>query len=518
MDRLSVNRENVWLRSEFEPPPARLPDPPDRRPGFDSEDGVDLPSGDRRDDIFAFRGPRSDGASTLFTEDAKDGQVNCLDQAVDLLDGMAPGERRRSELVLLDDVRAGAAGTTGHAVVRQGDEVIEPATGKRYASTADYLRENSQYREAGTLSGDTTRKIFQTPAGSSERARVLAEVDVPPALAKMLLADPPQPSPQPPGYTEAEPRREPVRTQHPDDQLQPGPAPVAPGQVAPAASDPGPELLRQYDALRAAGPPRRSDYPHPQIYREDEQYYDMELARLSREAAPYLLRRNEEFARQTPTGRAIVDQARKQGAPIEVLPDAEYDRRHPGTGGVTVGGKVFVPLRSIHQPDDANVVVHEYIHAVLGDAMRPDRPQAERVARLRDKFQELGLDPADGERLARVTEGWQDGVAADHVATAVLGADMARERAGKPPLSPQARDEMVERNAHRELALSLVRRQDEASSGGPAFSDKQLVDAWLATPQGRAEPPPGNTDAERAANLRPILDRYADESYVRDVN
>lgn len=293
--------------------------------------------------------------------------------------------------------------------------------------------------------------------------------------------------------------------------------PPAPKRTAP---DPGPEIIRRYEALRDQGPPTREDFKGlngataAHELREAQAYYQSELNRLSREAAPYLLKRNEEYARQTPTGRAIVDQARRQGTPVVVLPDSEYDQKFPGTAGVNSDGTIYLPVRSIDDPENADVLVHEYTHAVLGDAMRTDRPQSERVARMGDKFEQMGLDRSDGERLARETEGWKDGVAAQHAATWLLGNDMGRERFGLPRQPPEVRDELVRRAAQRELALSLTRRQDDARNGGAAYSDKQFVEDWLSTAQGRAAPPAGDTDEERAVNLRKLLEQYGKESYV----
>jgi hypothetical protein len=130
------------------------------------------------------------GASTLLTEDAGDDQVNCLDRAVDAARALPPGERQGAELVLLADARPGAEGRTGHVVLRAGDEVIDPASNQRYASTEAYLAANPQYRETGAVAADKAIGIFDTAAGSPERARALADADVPEALRSMLVADP----------------------------------------------------------------------------------------------------------------------------------------------------------------------------------------------------------------------------------------------------------------------------------------------------------------------------------------
>ena len=130
------------------------------------------------------------GASTLLTEDADDNQVNCLDRAVDTARALPPDQRAEAQLVLLNDSRPGVEGLTGHAVVRVGDEVIDPASDKHYASTDAYLQANPQYSVAGTVSAQQALAIFDTPAGSPDRARALADASVPPALRNMLVADP----------------------------------------------------------------------------------------------------------------------------------------------------------------------------------------------------------------------------------------------------------------------------------------------------------------------------------------
>ena len=78
------------------------------------------------------RGPQGTEASTLLTEDAKDGNVNCLDVAADWVNKASPELRSQSEMVFLEDTRSGAEGETGHVVVRQGDRVLDPSTNKSY--------------------------------------------------------------------------------------------------------------------------------------------------------------------------------------------------------------------------------------------------------------------------------------------------------------------------------------------------------------------------------------------------
>ncbi|AGC43740.1 hypothetical protein MYSTI_02424 [Myxococcus stipitatus DSM 14675] len=139
-------------------------------------------------------GGRLDGqatppASSLLTEDARDTRVNCLDKAADWVSKTSPELRGRSELVFLADTRSGAEGQAGHVVVRQGERVFDPSSGKSYSDMQSYLKEQSQYREVGTLSGNTAAKLFATEPGSAERAQVLSQAKVSPALQKMMLAD-----------------------------------------------------------------------------------------------------------------------------------------------------------------------------------------------------------------------------------------------------------------------------------------------------------------------------------------
>ena len=102
-----------------------------------------------------------------------------------------PQLQARSELVFLEDQRAGQEGQTGHVVVRQGERVLDPSSGKSYEDMQAYLREQPQYREVGTMPGTTAAKVFSTEPGSPERARALASANVSPELQRMMVADQP---------------------------------------------------------------------------------------------------------------------------------------------------------------------------------------------------------------------------------------------------------------------------------------------------------------------------------------
>ena len=130
-------------------------------------------------------------ASSLFTENSQDGKVNCLDKAADWVSKSSPELQQRSELVFLKDSRAGAEGQSGHVVVRQGDRVLDPSSGKSYDNMKAYLQEQPQYSEAGSISGTKAAKVFATEPGSPERAKALADANVSPELQQMMVADAP---------------------------------------------------------------------------------------------------------------------------------------------------------------------------------------------------------------------------------------------------------------------------------------------------------------------------------------
>ncbi|MFP2911723.1 hypothetical protein ACLESD_43200, partial [Pyxidicoccus sp. 3LFB2] len=130
-------------------------------------------------------------ATSLLTENTNDTAVNCLDQAADWVNRSSPELQARSELVFLEDQRAGTEGQSGHVVVRQGERVLDPSNGQSYEDMQAFSQENPQYRETGTLSGTQAARVFSTEPGSPERAQALAEANVSPELQRMMVADPP---------------------------------------------------------------------------------------------------------------------------------------------------------------------------------------------------------------------------------------------------------------------------------------------------------------------------------------
>jgi hypothetical protein len=128
-------------------------------------------------------------ASTLLTENSRDGEVNCLDLAADWVEKAGPELRARSELVFLSDARTGTEGQTGHVVVRQGERVFDPTTGKSYENLDALRREQPHYARAGTLPATQAARIFAAEPGSPARAEAIARAQVPAGLQQMLVAD-----------------------------------------------------------------------------------------------------------------------------------------------------------------------------------------------------------------------------------------------------------------------------------------------------------------------------------------
>ncbi|WNG48194.1 hypothetical protein F0U60_31705 [Archangium minus] len=128
-------------------------------------------------------------ASTLLTENNKDGQANCLDVAADWVEKASPELRARSELVFLKDTRPGAEGQSGHVVVRQGQRILDPSSGKSYEDMAAFRQARPEYKEVGTLQASQAARIFAAAPGSPERAEAIKRARVPESLQQMLVAD-----------------------------------------------------------------------------------------------------------------------------------------------------------------------------------------------------------------------------------------------------------------------------------------------------------------------------------------
>lgn len=127
-------------------------------------------------------------ATTLLTENTRDGQRNCLDAVGDWLALATPQLRARSEVLLLKDTRPGSEGTTGHAVIRQGESIFDPSTGRTYANFKEF-NAAGHYQLVHTTSGAAMNRVLSTPAGSPERQQALDAARIPASVQNMLLAD-----------------------------------------------------------------------------------------------------------------------------------------------------------------------------------------------------------------------------------------------------------------------------------------------------------------------------------------
>jgi hypothetical protein len=129
-------------------------------------------------------------ATSLLTENTRDGSRNCLDAAGDWLEVATPQIRARSEVLVLRDTRPGPEGNAGHVVIRQGESIYDPSSGQSYANFQSY-NSQGQYEIAHTVGGTAMHRILSAPPGSPERQQALNAARIPPSVQGMLLADTP---------------------------------------------------------------------------------------------------------------------------------------------------------------------------------------------------------------------------------------------------------------------------------------------------------------------------------------
>ncbi|MFY2560387.1 phosphodiester glycosidase family protein [Corallococcus terminator] len=258
-------------------------------------------------------------ASSLLTEDAKDGKVNCLDTAADWVDKASPELLARSEMVFLKDQRPGTEGQTGHVVVRQGEQVLDPTNNTSYESLDAYKKAQPQYTEAGTVSATEAKRIFDTPPGSPERAAALDKAKLSPELQSMMVAD---------------------------------------------ASTPEKEAWGRYDAHVKKGLDLK-DVPGGlrQEYRDD---YNATTQRLKDEANKASVDRLRQELGATPEGQKALADLDARGVEVKVVDDASYAEL-PGekTEGYALPGNGDITLRRSAATSDV----------LLGKAQESERTQ-----------------------------------------------------------------------------------------------------------------------------------------------
>ncbi|QSQ14144.1 hypothetical protein [Myxococcus landrumensis] len=179
------------------PPPPPPPAPKPQRGGFFGGDTVSrapqtTTPNQSRSQLLAMDGvvtPSTTApATTLLTENTRDGQRNCLDAVGDWLALATPQLRARSEVLLLRDTRSGAQGSAGHAVIRQGESIFDPSTGRTYANFKEFNAAGN-YQLVHTTSGAAMNRVLSAPPGSAERQKALEAARIPASVQNMLLAD-----------------------------------------------------------------------------------------------------------------------------------------------------------------------------------------------------------------------------------------------------------------------------------------------------------------------------------------
>lgn len=108
-------------------------------------------------------GPLPTAASNLRTEVRGDGVANCLERAAALA---KPGD----QVVLLRDTRD----QVGHAVVQRRDGSVQDPndTSKRYASLADYQRQNPRYTDPVAVKDSHVEAVLTAPPGAKRDALI----------------------------------------------------------------------------------------------------------------------------------------------------------------------------------------------------------------------------------------------------------------------------------------------------------------------------------------------------------
>lgn len=242
----------------------------------------------------------------------------------------------------------------------------------------------------------------------------------------------------------------------------------------------------------------------------------------------------QEVAEGSPTTESIFEAADREGVTVVVLSDEEFAARFPDYGGVTVGDTVYVPVSALESGD--GVLEHELMHALLNtrpEIFDPNVPIERQVEVVRELFESIGLDPDDGERLVRATEG-MNAVDADHVQTYVLSVIIHREKAGLPPLTDAQRESLYEDVAVREAALGVLRHEVEINGEEISLTDfddgLQLMAAlismspedlealaagmearWNESPLADEYPLTGDTPMQRLLEMQRILTELQDE-------
>ena len=165
------------------PDPAEL----ENAPKLSTKDGgpQDIPNWSRPQLTVGVTG------SNLRTEDENDQSVNCLDCVADFLHTRSAEQRAGMEVLFLED----RLDDTGHVVVRQGEQILDPTTDTTYDSLDAYYAENPRYvpnAAPPAVAADQLTRILDTEVGPAREA-ALQEADIPEAVRNRVVADEPEP-------------------------------------------------------------------------------------------------------------------------------------------------------------------------------------------------------------------------------------------------------------------------------------------------------------------------------------
>lgn len=232
----------------------------------------------------------------------------------------------------------------------------------------------------------------------------------------------------------------------------------------------------------------------------------------------------ETSAQGSSISREIYRIAEQQGIQVTILSNEEYDRRYPGTGGVTIGPsnarEVVMPERSLEDPANTTLE-HELMHAYVETdgspgkalyqvAVDSTRSQAERQAAAAELFESIGGTREQGvawvEGLEGIPQSVLDGTG-DHMLNSAIDRLIYRQKAGETLDTPFTLTVM--RNAARGEAAMYLRGQlnPEPNAPQPDMLQVLAVASQLRAIYGDEVPrvSPFDIDGSRAA-LTAFLD------------
>lgn len=253
--------------------------------------------------------------------------------------------------------------------------------------------------------------------------------------------------------------------------------------------------------------------------------YDCATPEIEQKLANYL----ESAGQQSSVSAEIFRIAEQQGIKVTVLTNEEYDKRYPGTGGVTTGPadarEIFLPERSIEDPANTSLE-HELMHAYVETDSSPGKtlyeaatspwlPTFARQAAAAQLFESIGGTKEQGLAWFEGLEGIPQSViedTGDHMLNSATDRLIYRQKAGQSLDTPETLTVM--RNAARgEAAMHLQNKLKPDEDGNqPSFWTVLSVHSQLRDMYGDQAPDfRGSTDLlreEMIAFLQPKIDDF----------